>query len=168
MHANRVRRDGGFSLVELVVVSVILVTLSLSLLAVFSSSQVAVAEMNAGAVADAQLLRVIDRLHDELDFADLERVTLVDSRTLRFSVVEGWVGYAPLHGPERVISLASDELSIDGQVIVDGLIDPEMTLDGNRLEIEFTAQGEYLHNGAVEPVARRSVIVHRFENGTQP
>ena len=164
MSERTARRDGGFTLIEMVIVTVLFLALSLALLSIFSSSGVAVAEMNAGADVDAQLLRVIDRLHDELDFADLEQVTLVDSRTLRFSVVEGWVGYAPLHGPERLLSLSSDALSIDGQVIVAGLAEGQMTLTGNRLEIEFTTQGEYLHGGTVGPVERRSVIVHRFEN----
>ena len=164
MSGELTRREGGFTVIELIIVIVLFTALGLSLLSIFSSSGTAVAEMHAGADADVQLLRVIDRLHDELDFADPANVTLVDPQTLIYAVVEGWDGNAPILGPARQLTLGSGALAIDGQVIIAGLTDGEMSLSGDILEIELTTQGEYLHGGAVAPVERRSIVVHRLGN----
>ena len=64
----------GFTLVEVMVVVAVMSTIGFVLLQIFTSSEVVMAEMTAGAEADARVLRTVDRLHQELEFADPDSI----------------------------------------------------------------------------------------------
>jgi prepilin-type N-terminal cleavage/methylation domain-containing protein len=154
----------GFTLIELLAVVVILAALSLSIASVFSSSQIAVAEMTADAAVDMSLLRLHERLDSELRFARLEDVDLIDSQTLLITTVVGWDGTSAILGTPRWFSLAKDQLMLDNTALIDGVTVLDMTLVGNELTIDLSVAVPFTVRGGTNVANRTSVIRHRFDD----
>lgn len=155
-------RTSGFSAVELLCSIVIMTAVSISLLAVFSSSSNAVAEISANTQVDAELLRVIDRLHSELDFVDPDQVDLIDPKTVRFAAVTGWDGFQTTLGPARTLQLVGDELQLDGIVLLDGVVDMQMAVAADMLAIQLDIEAPYTRNGNTATVRRTTTMIHKF------
>ena len=160
--AHQRPRETGFTLVELMVVVALMSGITLALLTIFSSSETVVAEMNANAQADSELLRVMDRLQSELDFADPDSVVVLSPQAIRFSVVEGWDGSATVLGAPRSLALVGDRLVLDTTTLVTGVTGLNMNLTDDLLSIDLTIQTDYSEGAGTRTVTRDTVIVHRF------
>ena len=152
--------ERGFTLVEVMVVVAVMSTIGFVLLQIFTSSGVVMAEMTAGAEADARVLRTVDRLHQELEFADPDSIEASAGEGLRYRVVTGWESGAAVLGSERSITRAGDRLLHNGETLGVGITDFSVERGAEVLTLTVTFGVPYRAGGG-EGLVERTAILRR-------
>ena len=154
------RRRAGFTLLELSIVLTIVTLLLGALTSALQSSQDAYQVMTRSSAADDMLRRTLNRIIDELRFAQrdsLDPFDPVDSRTLTFSGSTGWDGTGSIPGTSRTISFVSGEVLLEGQVIATGVSDLTFTFLDGVITIVLEYDSLVVVSGENRTIARRLV-----------
>lgn len=163
-YCNRNHRQQGLSLIETVVVLAVFGVLVTTLGQSVQSSQDTLTESQVRAVTDNLARRVLDRLAEELRFADPASFvpsTPTSSTDFEYQVVEGWSAGAAVLSAAHKLSVSGGDVTLDGIVIAGDVDALTFTVSNGVLQMVMTLQTDLTIGGSARTITRtvRSDVV---------
>ncbi len=152
--------DSGHTMLEVVIVLVVGTVLLLTFGSMIIGAQGAYNEGMVAANADSTATRVLRQAVSELRDAQLSSITLsqpTNAPSISYTKITGWSGTAPTTSATQTLSFASGALSLNGQVIVDGLADVFFDLDVSVLTITVRVSATTATRGVERVISRQLV-----------
>ncbi|MFN0059622.1 MAG: type II secretion system protein J [Planctomycetota bacterium] len=148
---------GGYTLLEIVIVLFVGTVLLTAATQAVQSSQNTTIEQTVVAVADDTARRAIDRITEELRFAQLDSLAPanpVDEPSIQYRVLTGWDAVGPLTGPVRQLAHNGLNLELDGQIIASGINGLLFTQVGNAIRVDITLTRQVTTSGVMRAINR--------------